>query len=125
MNRIENYFFVPEAEKELPKNFECLKISLEKELEEKNIISDVDLAKLVEVQENKPTKVFYHATPFNKWQKIEPNYFDRDEIILAGGHFSFKADNLSYGSYDPSQLIEFRVIDPYEELKDTSTTGEG
>lgn len=125
MNQFEQMQFSVDPKKELPENFECLKISLQKELEDKNIISDIDLTKLVETQENKPTKIFYHATPFNEWQKTEPNYFDRDKIVLAGGHFSFKADNLSYGSYDPSQLIEFRVIDSYEELKDTSTTGEG
>lgn len=114
-----------EQEAEPSTSFVRLKEDLQQALKLGEVVSDSQLREIVARGEGREPAVYYHATRTKEWQNIDPNYFDREQIVLAGGHFSYKADNLSYGSWDPGQLIEFRVIDTAGELKDTSQTGEG
>jgi len=106
-------------------SLERLRSEIAAAFQKEGTLSDEELVEVVRRIETGKPKIFYHATRNEEFEKIDPNYFEREEIVLAGGHFSYKADNLSYGSYDPAKLIEFRVIDTAGELKDTSETGEG
>lgn len=108
-----------------PTFFEQIRSIFAEELVGKSILTDDELGALVRKKSGSGVDVFYHASTKANWESVDASYFDRDQIVLAGGHFSYKADNLSYGSYDPAKLVEFRVIDLTKELKDTSETGEG
>lgn len=105
--------------------YDRLQQSLAAVLESKPFVTDNELIALARESTGSEPTVYYHASAKRPWEAADPKYFDRQQIVLAGGHFSYRADNLSYGSYNPAELVQFRVIDGGKELCDTSETGEG